>query len=193
MFSNFLKVLGIQGEQQQQGSAQQANKQQPAAQASKPAPTKSVAAQLNEDDQDEVPPSAPQKELKTYKGEVQEEDLFVESAPDTSPRIAATSPPSSAKRVQVLPTARQPDLFKQEKDDEESWLIMESHRARLSVIYAKPEGAVDEGQLHFLFSHLLLSHYSLLYHSYKNKSTPYPNTLSHSHHKQLYFNNTSSR
>lgn len=144
MFSNFLKVLGIQGEQQGTQSTSKPATTTPNRPIS-PTPTadKPLASQLNEDDE-EVPKPGPQKELKTYKGEVQEDaDLFVEES--TSP---AASPPSSTSKKGVASKHGQPDLFKQ--DDEESWLFLESQKAvRASVAYARPEFAEKEGLSHF--------------------------------------------
>ena len=153
MFSNFLKVLGIQGEQQQPGTPP-TNKPSTT---SKPATfspaTKSVAAQLNEDEEEELPTPGPQKELKTYKGEVQEDDLFVESNPDA---ITASPSSSTNKRAPASTSKRQPDLFKDDKEDEESWLFLESQKERLSVIYARPEGA-EAGMSTSLFPAFLSS------------------------------------
>lgn len=125
MFSNFFKLLGIQNDQQQQQTQPAAPSPAPAA---APPPKAGLAAQLNENEE-EVAPVLPQKELLTFKAApVKEEDLFV----DTN-----TSPP---------PTSRQPqkesDLF---KDEDESWLFVDSAKKQRPVsIYRRPEYA-EEG------------------------------------------------
>jgi hypothetical protein len=149
MFSNFLKVLGIQGEQQQQQGGAQPASTKPTPKPTQ-APSKSVAAQLNEDEEEELPPTSPQKELKTYKGEDQEDsDLFVE----TTPSSTAPSPPVSSTKKGPAARRGQPDLFKEEeKEDEESWLFLETQKSRLSVMYARPEFSTEEGNSLSYFS-----------------------------------------
>lgn len=131
MFSNFFKLLGIQNDQQQQQQQQQT---QPAAE-TKPASPAGLAAQLNEEEKEDVPPPTPQKELQTFKADpVKEEDLFVDT--NTSP------PPRKG------PLKESSDLF---KDEDESWLFVDpAKKQRPFSVYTKPEYG-EEGIHTFLF------------------------------------------